>query len=686
MNNPPPDSDVPQLTREIFGNISHGSQYAFYVLAAVACGVFAYGVRRRMRVWQRGQKTGQPFSWQQLTSRLLRDVIGQQRIWGRGAASLAHALLFFGFLTLFVGTTLIAIEHLASLLAGRPPNQPVFHKGWYFAVYELTMDAGGTALIVGCAMFAWRRTRPGGSFARSAADWLILGLLAAIGVSGYFLEGLRILHTQTGLPAVSPLGAVVAEIAQWAGTTPAEAGWLHLVVWWGHAILALSLVALVPYTRLFHSVAGGIHLVLRDERPGTMQRVDLADVEATGKIGVGTLADFSRDQLIELDACVSCGRCEDSCPAFEAGKPLSPRNVVQDLVAGTKSPHTMSSAKLPGDVISTDTLWSCTTCGACADVCPLGISPVRMITDMRRFVIGEGGLRGSPASALQKVGRVANPWGLPPGDRLHWAEGLDLPLAGKSAAAGFDVLYWVGCAAAYDRRLQKIARSVVELLNRAKVSYAVLGTEERCTGEAARRMGDELLFQQLAEQNVHTFQQYGVGKIVAHCPHCVNSFRNDYPQLGGRYEVVHHSELLADLLAAGKLQIPDATGVSNAVTITYHDPCYLARMHGTVDQPREVLAATGNGPSGHVVELPRNRRNTACCGGGGGRMWFDDVPAERIGRERVQEIARSAATTLAISCPFCHIMLSDGLAAENSAIQVRDISELLVERIARSPP
>jgi Fe-S oxidoreductase len=303
---------------------------------------------------------------------------------------------------------------------------------------------------------------------------------------------------------------------------------------------------------------------------------------------------------------------------------------------------------------------------------------MRMITDMRRYLIGEGALRGSPAVALQKTDRAGNPWGLSPADRFAWADGLDVPLASKYA--DFEVLYWVGCAAAYDRRVQKVARSFVRLLQAAGMKFAVLGPEERCTGESARRMGDELLFQQLAATNVETLAQRNVRRIVGHCPHCVNSLRNDYPQAGGNYEVLHHSQLLAELVEQGRLMAADSDAAAKA--ITYHDPCYLARASGVTEEPRAVLSAvTGAGSELPVVELPRNRRQTSCCGGGGGRMWFDDQLAQRIGQSRVREIAESGADTVAVSCPFCLIMLGDGLAAQRPDMRVRDVAEVLADAV-----
>jgi Fe-S oxidoreductase len=486
------------------------------------------------------------------------------------------------------------------------------------------------------------------------------------------------------------VGYLCARVLGFAGLTAPAAGSIHFALWWTHTVIALGFIAVMPYTRLLHSLAGAANLAIRDHKLGEMSPVSLAEVEATGQIGAATLADFTRRQLLELDACVSCGRCEDACPAFEAGKPLSPRGVVQDLVAVVNAGDFACSVH--GTPIAAETLWSCTTCAACADVCPLGISPVRMITDMRRYLIGEGSLRGSPAIALQKTDRAGNPWGLAPTDRMAWAAGLNVPLV--KDRPDFEVLYWVGCAAAYDRRAQQIARSMVRLLRAANVHFAVLGPEERCTGESARRMGDELLFQTLAEQNTAALTRHRVRSIVAHCPHCLNSFRNDYAQIGGHYEVIHHSQLLQQLLQQGRLKSSGSDRQSAAESrqpaadrpslVTIHDPCYLARVHGIVAAPRAVLAAAHDSRDEmprSVLELPRNGRQTACCGAGGGRMWFDDPIALRVGQSRVREIAASGAETVAVACPFCHIMLGDGLAAENPNIRVRDIAEVLADSL-----
>jgi Fe-S oxidoreductase/nitrate reductase gamma subunit len=666
-----------QLSREIFGNVPGSAQTLFYVLALAAVAAFLYGILRRVRLWKQGRRDGSGVNWQMAIGRLVRDVLLQRRLRGRVAASIAHVLLFSGFVVLLIGTTLIAIEHLLADALGREPTNPLFHKGVYFGIYEVVMDVFGVALIVGCLMFLVRRWRGVGSFARGPADVAILVALVAISITGFLVEGLRIIQAQTPLPALSPVGYLCAALFSAAGANTEFASRAHFALWWAHAILALGFIALMPYARLLHAIAGAVNLAIRDHALGVMTPVSMEEVEATGQIGVARLADFTYRQLIELDACVSCGRCEDSCPAYEAGKPLSPRNVVQDLVGVLNTRGTAENVH--GEPIAAETLWSCTTCGACAEVCPLGISPMRMITDMRRHLIGEGALRGSPAAALQKTDRVGNPWGLAPADRMAWAAGLDVPLA--STHADFDVLYWVGCAAAYDRRVQKIARSVVRLLKAAQVNFAVLGPDERCTGESARRMGDEFLFQQLAQQNVETLARHKAGRIIAHCPHCLNSLRNDYPQAGGNYQVIHHSEFLSELVATGRLRAANATTTSDS-TITYHDPCYLARAHRITEAPRTLIESSANGAGATAIhELPRTRQQTSCCGAGGGRMWFDDALSERVGQSRVREIAATGAETVAVSCPFCLIMLGDGLAAEKPEMRVRDVAEILADAV-----
>jgi len=530
-------------------------------------------------------------------------------------------------------------------------------------------------VLLGAGWFLLRRRRADSSIDRRRSDWFVLCSLLFLAGSGFLVEGLRIIEADSPGRWVSFVGAAVAWCLEAIGVTRGIAVIVHQLTWWLHAVVALGLLAAVPSTRLWHAVAGGVLLSTHPQRRlGTMTTVTIEEVEATGVFGIGQLDQLDFRQLVSLEACVSCGRCQDECPAHAAGKPLSPRSVVQDLARELPGIGSDGAPVLAGQVISEDTLWSCTACSACVEVCPLGVDPLELITGMRRHLVGSGSVRGPAASAFQKLGRSGNPWGLPPEQRMDWAEGLDVPTVDKQP--DFDVLYWVGCAAAYDRQSRQTARAMVQLLQAAGVRFAVLGERERCTGESARRMGEEFVFAELAAHNVEELGRHDVTRIVTHCPHCLNSLKHDYPDAGGHYEVVHHSEFLSELVADGRLRVDR----SSTESVTFHDPCYLARVNGIVDAPRKVLEATG----ARLDELPRHGCRTACCGGGGGRMWLDDGPEQRVGRDRIKEITATGTGTVVVSCPFCRTMIGDGLATEESTANVVDLAEMLVESLEES--
>ena len=678
------------LTREIFGNISSDSKLAFYVLTALSLAIFCYGVRARWRLWKLGRKDAASVSVAASLRQFAARVLTQRAVRGRGGASRAHTLLFWGFCVLATGSGLIAIEHYAHDLMGRGSTDPIFHKGVYYAVFEVTLELAGIALLVGAGWFFARRVRGDSSIGHRTGDLVILGALFFLGVSGYLTEGLRIIREDTQQPEFSFVGLLFAKGLSLSGVGRAQSDLLHLVTWWVHAVGALGFIAAMPYTRLLHVVAGGLSVATQEKRLGYLAPVSAEEVEETGRFGVGRIQDFTQRQLLELDACVSCGRCQDACPAHAAGKPLSPRDIVQEtrgvlevhgpLLLGARSggadedEATSAATSLHGDVIRAESLWACTTCNACNDVCPLGVSPVNLITDMRRHQIGMGELRGAPAKSLEKTQRQGNPWGLPKEDRLDWARGLDVPLVADNP--DFEILYWVGCAAAYDARVQKVARAVVQLFQHADVNFAVMGKEERCLGECSRRMGEEFVFQELAEHNVAALSGHGVKRIVTHCPHCLNSLRQDYPDVGGSYEVVHHTAFLEELQAAGRLPLEgDAAGKH-----VFHDPCYLGRVHDETEAPRSLLETVLSG-GGELAEPARKGRETACCGAGGGRMWFDDEPETRVGRDRVEELVETGAETVVTGCPFCLRMVTDGVAEREDRPEVRDVAEILVDAV-----
>jgi Fe-S oxidoreductase/nitrate reductase gamma subunit len=693
-------------TRETFGNIPHSSQLIFYCLTVVTMAAFAYGIWRRFKLWRQGTPIGvrelivgnAKQIWARVNPgvrRLLTEGLGQKRVRERGLASWAHIALFAGFMMLFLGTTLLEIDHLAGWIS----DSLRFHHGTYYVIYEFTLDVFGLIFLAGCILFFWRRTRRPASVGHRATDWYVIVSFLAMGITGYLVEGLRMVWQQpTGIAAqCSPVGLWVS--SWFDGMTEAGARSAHLTAWWTHAVLVFGFIASIPFTRLLHIVAGPLNLFFAKPELGRMTPVTMEEVEKTERIGVSAIEHFDQQQLLSLDACMECGRCEEACPAFATEKPLSPKKVVQDLkglmtlnLTPVRTPHPdplpskgrgefQAKRALHNDAISIETLWSCTTCNACARVCPVRIDPVTLLTDMRRNRVGEGALSGTAATALRRMQSSGNPWGLPAAERANWTEGIGATTVKENPQ--FELLYWIGCAGSYDRRAQRVARAMVKLLRHANVNFAILGREEKCTGESARRLGDEFLFQELAQANIATLDKYNVRKIVTHCPHCLNSLLKDYSQFGGNYEVIHHTQLLEQLLAEGRLKLNGAQSAGDA--ITYHDPCYLARVNGIHAAPRGVLnafpAGTSSSAATELREMPRNREKTFCCGAGGGRMWMEEDPKKRVCSIRAKEALDTGAKTVAVGCPFCLTMMSDGVAAQTDSARVLDVAEILVERL-----
>ncbi len=417
-------------TRETFGNIPTSSQYLFYALAVLSALVFVFGVWRRYRLWRQGAPmdlravlTG---GLRQIAARLkpgagrlLTDGLGQKRVRGRGAASYAHIALFSGFMLLLLGTTLLEIDHLAAMIS----ESLSFHRGTYYLIYEFTLDIAGLLFLAGCAYFLWRRTRRPASVGHRATDFWVLGLFIAIGATGYLVEGLRMVWQQpTGLGAkCSPVGLWVA--SWFSGFDEPAARQAHLAVWWFHAVLVFGFFAAIPFTRLMHMVAGPLNLFFAQPALGRLQPVTMEEVEATGRVGVSDIRHFTRQQLLSLDACMECGRCEEACPAFATEKPLSPKKIVQDLkvlMTDTLTPGATAPRALHGETISPETLWACTACSACVGVCPVRIDQLTLILDMRRHLVAEGGLGGTAATALRRMQSAGNPWGLPASARADW--------------------------------------------------------------------------------------------------------------------------------------------------------------------------------------------------------------------------------------------------------------------------
>lgn len=656
--------DINQATRQVFGNIAPWMQLVFFVMITASIGVLVWQVAGRALLWRKGQRGGVERDWRVRIQRLVVYALAQKRVHKQTLGALLHLLLFSGFVVLTIGTTLLAIAY---------DGPYYFHHGWYYLIYELTMDVFGVAFILGCLLAMYRRAfRRKPSLGHNWRDWWLLGLLLALGVTGFVVEALRMHYTQVQpwLAHWSVIGWLI-DVSLLGGIDIQSAQSMHLAAWWLHTILVAAFFATIPVNRFLHVITGPANIAGRPERAmGALVPLKMEVVEQTGRTGANTIGDFTRQQLLSLDACMECGRCEDACPATASGKPLSPKAVVTDLRGVMER-----GSEIHGTAINPETLWSCTMCQACVQECPVLIGHVDLISDMRRYLVGEGKLSGPPARTLQQIGSQANPYGRPNAERLAWAEGLDIPTVESNP--DFEYLFWVGCAASFDPRAQKVARATAQLLKQGGVNFAVLGKEETCTGDPARRIGDEFLFQERAQTNVATLGRRKVKKIVTPCPHCHNTLKNEYPQFGGQYEVQHHSTLLAELIESGRLTNKAAANGDGAVTL--HDPCYLARVNGEVDATRAVLGAAQDE---HYREMPRCGKKTFCCGAGGGRMWFDEPPEQRVSNLRAQEAIATGAETLATACPFCLNMMSDGMAgiAGGENVKVLDIAELLLNR------
>jgi len=654
-----------------------------YALALLSVLVLIYGFYRRAQLWKQGQ--GSPPVDRPLArlKRLLTHGLGQAKVLWQRYPAVMHVAIFWAFLLLFLGTALATLDYDVTL--------PLFGikilRGWFYLAYELTLDLAGLAFLVGLGLALFRRyvARP----ARLNGDWgfaFVLTLLLLINLSGFLVEGLRIAATQPAWASWSPVGLLTGNLFLAAGVGLAGLEQFHLALWYFHVALVFVFIGAIPFTPLMHFFTAPLNLFFAPLEP-TRALTPILNIEEAETLGVNKLSEFAWQRLLSFDACTECGRCQAVCPAFEAGMPLNPKRVIlnlrDDLLAQGGFPYTAlrrpaepnGGRALAGEVIADDTLWACTTCRACVYECPVLIEHVDTIVDLRRYLsLSEGRLPGTVGTSLRNLMNTGNPWGQPAANRADWAEGLDVPVMADVGEA--DVLYWVGCAGSYDTRNQQISRAMVRLMQKAGVDFAILGAEESCNGDPARRLGEEYLFQMMCEQNIETLKQYKFRRIVTQCPHCFNTLRNEYRQFGGAFEVVHHAQFLAQLVGEGKLQPTREM----AQTVTFHDSCYLGRYNEIFDEPRQILASL---PGVTLREMPRSRDRGFCCGGGGGGMWVE-VPGERkINQIRLEEALSVEPDTVASACPFCMFMFDLGskVMGVSDDLRLRDISELLSESI-----
>lgn len=667
--------------RDTYWNIPHWAELLLYITQAVGVAILVARLYLRARLWLKGRGSLPLDRPTERLGRVLRFAIAQVRIARERYAGIMHLSIFFAFVVLFIGTALATIDYDIGVL--------IFNvkllQGDFYLIYELVLDFFAVAGVMGLALALLRRVTPRpDKLTYSAGFAAMLWLLLADLLSGLLIESFRLATVQPPWQTWSFAGYAVSRMWVALGMSEPALRSTHLALWVFHFSLTALIYVVFLDLPLKHIIYSPLNVFFSSFRaPGALAPINLDD-ETMESFGAAQITEFTPPQLLDADACTECGRCQAACPAYMAGTPLNPKRIVLDMQAALDHYAPALRRTAQGDLpptpvvrqfISEEALWACTTCRACVYECPVLIEHVDAIVDMRRsLVLMEGTMPDLLANAMTQAERAGNPWGNPRGSRMDWAAGLNVPLMSQKKQA--DVLYWVGCAGAYDPESQKTARAMIRIFETAGVDYAVLGEEERCNCEWARRAGNEYLYQQAAQANIATLAQYQFKVIVTHCPHCFNTFRNEYPQFGGHYEVIHHSTFITRLIQEGRLKLSKPIGE----TVTYHDSCYLGRYNDVYDDPRQALAAV---KGLQIVEMRRSREKGLCCGGGGAQVWFETHQEKPVNTIRLEEAMSSGAQTVAAACPFCTIML--GSAAQSmgvtEAVAVKDLALIIAEAL-----
>jgi len=677
--------------REVFWNAEHfeGLLFAF---TAVALAIFGYGIYRRWQMWTAlGRSEIRNDEIKERLKNLFLNGILQIKTWRDFYPGIMHGLIFLGFFVLIFGAAFDATEfHIAEPL-GVP-----FLTGKFYLVFSFLMELFGLFVLIGVFLAADRRyvTKPDRLAYKkesdnTADDAIVLLLIGSIIITGFIIEALRIHVTNPPWEVWSFVGYTLSKT--FAGVEYGTARTLHKITWWVHTFISLGFIAYIPYSRMLHMVTVPANHFMASLKPvGNLEPI--RDFETAESFGAGQLEDFTWKQIFDADACTRCGRCQDGCPAYLSGKPLSPKKMVQDLktywleraplhVAAKKAlktagegavPEIPASEKtMPGDVIDLHELWACTNCMYCMEHCSSSIEHVPKIVNMRQYkVLTEADFAPELQLTFRNMENNSNPWGIGAHLRAEWAKDLGI----KTLAENPDVeyLFYVGCSGSFDDRGKKVSMAFARILQSAGVSFGILGTEEGCCGDSAMRGGNEYLSQALMQGNIETMNGYGVKKIICTCPHGYNTLKKDYPHFGGNFEVYHHSEILADLIAKGKIVLKKPV----EGLFTYHDSCFLGRYNNIYDQPRTILRAV---PGMKMTEMDKNLTKSFCCGAGGARMWMEEDIGERINNMRTDQAIAVQAGKVAVGCPFCLTMMSDGIKARSveETMAVLDIAEIV---------
>lgn len=661
----------------------------FWGIFLISFGVFLYRFRQLWQYMFLGQPSSSKTWMQQLTDTLVyvfTQLCQLKNFRSKDRAPLGHALMVWGF---FVSV----LFYLFFIIIAEGLGAEALQNTEFYFYFAWVMDFMAVAIFVGAGWAIIRRYIVRPDRLKGEQTWeagIILFSVLTHPVTHVFEIATKIVLKE---PEIFAEHTALPPVSAWISNL--FVGNAHIVGWnttfmWAHWLTVVLVLILIPYTRYMHIIASICNGILRNpQRMGTLKTVDVEKEMEKEEPFASKAVSLSWKQNLDLYSCVVCGNCQELCPAYATGKPLNPKKIIQDLkqnllkvgpviVAAKAKGEKVSdevNLTLAGQVITEDEIWACTTCGACDTVCPVWVDHIDKVVDMRRnLVMAQSIMPDTAKGALDSIEKRGHPWRGTTKTRMEWAEGLDIKTMAEDA--NVDILFWVGCTGALEDRSIKITQAFAKLMKHAGVKFAVLGDEESCCGDPARRLGNEYLYQMQAQANIETMKGYNVKTIVTACPHCFNTIKNEYPQFGGSYEVVHHTEFIAGLIKEGKLKI----GKGDYGKITYHDSCYLGRHNQVYQPPREILKQL---PGSKLVEMENNKKRGFCCGGGGGRMWLEEKIGTRINENRVEQIISTKANLVASACPFCLQMFDDGIKAKaaEETLKVKDIAEIVLESI-----
>lgn len=624
---------------------------------------------------------------------VIKNVLLQRKLFKDLSGGIMHSLLFWGFVAFAAYST----DFIAT---GIDPSFTFFLSGPLEYIVFFAVDIFAFVVLAD-VLYAFTRRWiikvPRYKGYNGIEAGFILILIAALMITYFILGAIRIDGYSRGIPGsimenvpafVTPVTAAIASVF------PSPGAWtygLYWTAWTIHSLTFLVFLIYIPRSKHLHLVAAPVNVLLFDDKPrGTLTQIDF---EKDTRFGATDIRDFTWKDYVDFYACTECGRCTYNCPAFLTGKTLSPRDIIWDLRevvmgqgnqlrhSGEKPSGSQLVTQVIGDPIKEEDLWSCTTCGACVEQCPVMIDHVDKIVDMRRsLVLNQGKAPKEALDLFRNIEAYSSPWAMDPASRSDWAQGLEVVDLSKTPDTPYDVLYWVGCVASFDRRNQEIARSVVNVLKGAGVNFAILGSEEKCTGDPARRLGNEYLAQTMINANVSTFKERKVKKVVTSCPHCFNSLKNDYSRFGIELEVFHHTDFINSLVENGKIRV-SPTEKDGEEKYTYHDSCYLGRYNNVYEQPRNVIGTFAS----NYEEMEMSKTKGLCCGAGGGRLWLNEDVGQKISHKRIEMADKVGATTLVTACPYCMTMLDDARKVRNleEKMKIRDLAELVSERMEK---